>query len=89
MQKKKFSVCEIFSLKLTKNIVRISIIMPNEIGVICVPSYDLSVFLQAGGLLACGIVNCGVRSDCDPALALLGDYVQHNSMIMRIGAVVG
>ncbi|XP_055949286.1 26S proteasome non-ATPase regulatory subunit 2-like [Argiope bruennichi] len=51
--------------------------------------YSSEEYIKAGGLLACGIVNCGVRSDCDPALALLGDYVQHNSMTMRIGAVIG
>lgn len=44
---------------------------------------------QAGALLACGIVNCGVRNECDPALALLSDYVLNQSNIMRIGAIVG
>uniref|UniRef100_A0A8C1X551 26S proteasome non-ATPase regulatory subunit 2 n=1 Tax=Cyprinus carpio TaxID=7962 RepID=A0A8C1X551_CYPCA len=42
-----------------------------------------------GALLACGIVNSGVRNECDPALALLSDYVLHNSNIMRIGAIFG
>lgn len=45
--------------------------------------------LQAGALLACGIVNSGVRNECDPALALLSDYVSHNTSMMRIGAIVG
>lgn len=44
---------------------------------------------QSGALLACGIVNSGVRNECDPALALLSDYVLHNSNIMRIGAIFG
>lgn len=44
---------------------------------------------QAGALLACGIVNCGVRNECDPALALLSDYVLNQSNTMRIGAIVG
>jgi len=39
--------------------------------------------------LACGIVNSGVRNECDPALALLSDYVLHNNNIMRLGSVVG
>ncbi|KAH0624208.1 hypothetical protein JD844_007752 [Phrynosoma platyrhinos] len=42
-----------------------------------------------GALLACGIVNSGVRNECDPALALLSDYVLHNSNTMRIGAIFG
>ena len=46
-------------------------------------------FFQAGALLACGIVNSGVRNECDPALALLSDYVVHTSSTMRTGAIVG
>ena len=45
--------------------------------------------IKAGALLACGVVNCGVRNDCDPALALLVDYVTNNSMQMRIGSIIG
>ena len=44
---------------------------------------------QSGALLACGIVNCGVRNECDPALALLSDYVVHQSNTMRLGAIIG
>ena len=47
------------------------------------------LWFQAGALLACGIVNSGVRNECDPALALLSDYVLHNNNIMRLGSVVG
>jgi len=48
-----------------------------------------SLCVQSGALLACGIVNSGVRNECDPALALLSDYVLHNSNVMRIGAIFG
>nr|MBE5726997.1 regulatory particle non-ATPase 1 [Cucujiformia] len=51
--------------------------------------YSSEDYIKSGALLACGIVNCGVRNECDPALALLSDYVLNNSNIMRIGAVVG
>ena len=34
-------------------------------------------------------MNSGVRNECDPALALLTDYVVHQTSIMRIGAIVG
>lgn len=44
---------------------------------------------QSGALLALGIVNCGVRNECDPALALLTDYVLHDSVTLRTGAVLG
>lgn len=51
--------------------------------------YSSEDYIKSGALLACGIVNCGVRNECDPALALLSDYVLHNSNTMRIGAIVG
>ncbi|ODN05575.1 26S proteasome non-ATPase regulatory subunit 2 [Orchesella cincta] len=51
--------------------------------------YSAEDYIKAGALLACGIVNCGVRNECDPALALLSDYVTHNSNTMRIGSILG
>ena len=45
--------------------------------------------LQAGALLACGIVNCGVSNECDPALALLSDYIKHKSTNLRLMATMG
>lgn len=51
--------------------------------------YSSEDHIKSGALLACGIVNCGVRNECDPALALLSDYVLHNTNIMRIGSIVG
>merc|ERR1712136_252387 len=51
--------------------------------------YSPEDHIKAGALLACGIVNTGVRNECDPALALLSDYVLHTSNVMRIGAILG
>merc|ERR1712180_297274 len=51
--------------------------------------YASEDFIKAGALLACGIVNTGVRNECDPALALLSDYVLHSSNVMRLGAIFG
>jgi len=51
--------------------------------------YSNEVFIKAGALLACGIVNSGVRNECDPALALLSDYVEHSNSIMQVGAILG
>ena len=45
--------------------------------------------LQAGALLACGVVSSGVKNDCDPAFALLQDYVLHANSNMRIGSILG
>jgi len=45
--------------------------------------------IKAGALLACGIVNSGIRTECDPALALLSDYVLHQTLLLRKGSVLG
>lgn len=51
--------------------------------------YSAEDYIKSGALLACGIVNCGVRNEVDPALALLSDYVHHANSTMRIGAILG
>ncbi|CAL1538285.1 unnamed protein product [Lymnaea stagnalis] len=51
--------------------------------------YSAEDYIKAGALLACGIVNSGVRNECDPALALLCDHVMHTNASMRIGAISG
>eukprot|EP00118_Oscarella_pearsei_P002780 m.11543 g.11543 ORF g.11543 m.11543 type:complete len:911 (+) comp23495_c0_seq1:476-3208(+) len=51
--------------------------------------YSTDEPVMAGGLLACGIVNSGVRNDCDPALAILSDYVTNKKMLLRAGAIMG
>ncbi|XP_047474955.1 26S proteasome non-ATPase regulatory subunit 2-like [Penaeus chinensis] len=51
--------------------------------------YSSEDFIKSGALLACGIVNSGVRNECDPALALLSDYIGHKTMVIRIGAILG
>lgn len=51
--------------------------------------YSGEDYIKSGALMACGIVNSGVRNECDPALALLSDYILHSSNIMRIGAIMG
>lgn len=51
--------------------------------------YSKEDYIKAGALLACGVVNSGVRNDCDPALALLADYVTNPTMIIRLGSIIG
>ncbi|EOD21217.1 hypothetical protein EMIHUDRAFT_469845 [Emiliania huxleyi CCMP1516] len=47
--------------------------------------------IKAGALLAVGILNCGVRNECDPALALLNDYVEPGAETpqLKMGALLG
>lgn len=53
--------------------------------------YSTQEYIKAGALLAVGIVNSGVRNECDPALALLsdGDALDSKQPIIRTGAIVG
>ncbi|XP_026667185.1 26S proteasome non-ATPase regulatory subunit 2-like [Ceratina calcarata] len=51
--------------------------------------YTNDHYIKAGALLAIGLVNCGVRNECDPALALLSDYVYSDNATLRIGSVLG
>lgn len=44
---------------------------------------------KAGALLATGILNSGVRTEADAALALLGDYVGNKSIPLKTSAIVG
>lgn len=51
--------------------------------------YSTEDYIKAGALLALGIVNCRVKNECDPALALLSDYVNHENAVFQSGAVFG
>ncbi|CAF0712055.1 unnamed protein product [Brachionus calyciflorus] len=51
--------------------------------------YSDEDYVKAGALLACGIVNAGVQNECDPALALLSDYVNHKNNSIRISSILG
>jgi 26S proteasome regulatory subunit N1 len=47
--------------------------------------------IQAGAMLAIGIMNSGVRIDSDPALALLGDEekLNHKSPMVKVASIMG
>ncbi|BBN10869.1 26S proteasome regulatory subunit N1 [Marchantia polymorpha subsp. ruderalis] len=51
--------------------------------------YTQDNHIIAGALLAVGIVNCGVRNECDPAYALLYESVNKEDSTTRIGAIMG
>jgi 26S proteasome regulatory subunit N1 len=54
-------------------------------------TYSEEETIQAGAMLAIGIMNSGVRMDSDPALALLGDEdkLNHKSPQVRVAAIMG
>ncbi|CAI9303043.1 unnamed protein product [Lactuca saligna] len=43
----------------------------------------------AGALLGVGVVNCGIKNDCDPASAIFVDYLDKENASIRIGAITG
>ncbi|KAL0083669.1 armadillo-type protein [Phycomyces blakesleeanus] len=45
--------------------------------------------IKAGALLAIGILNSGVREESDPAIALLSEYMDNNSVVVRQSAIFG
>ncbi|KAJ0250915.1 26S proteasome non-ATPase regulatory subunit 2 A [Hirschfeldia incana] len=45
--------------------------------------------VSAGGLLGIGIANCGIKSEFDIALALLGEYIDKEDSSVRICAIMG
>jgi len=51
--------------------------------------YSSDMNLQAGALMAFGLVSCGIRNECDPAWALLGEQLEAENDQLRLSAVVG
>merc|ERR1740138_415379 len=51
--------------------------------------YSTDTHLQAGALMAFGLVSCGIRNECDPAWALLGEQLEAEDEQARLAAVVG
>jgi len=45
--------------------------------------------IKAGALLACGIVNAGIRTEVDAAFALLQEYVEGSTREVRIASILG
>mmetsp|Transcript_55967 Transcript_55967/g.135029 ORF Transcript_55967/g.135029 Transcript_55967/m.135029 type:complete len:881 (-) Transcript_55967:136-2778(-) len=45
--------------------------------------------LKAGALLAFGLVTSGVKNECDPAWALLGEQLEAEDPLLRLSSVVG
>jgi len=51
--------------------------------------YSTDNHLQAGALMAFGLVATGIRNECDPAWALLGEQLEAEDAQLRLSAVVG
>merc|ERR1719450_1448470 len=51
--------------------------------------YSTETHRQAGALMAFGMVTCGVKNECDPAWALLGEQLEAEDPMLRLTAVLG
>jgi 26S proteasome regulatory subunit N1 len=69
----------------------LSLLWDTDVGLSHVDKYTYSSeeHIKAGALLATGILNSGVRTEADAALALLGDYVGNKSVILKTSAIIG
>ncbi|TFK22375.1 26S proteasome regulatory complex, non-ATPase subcomplex, Rpn1 subunit [Coprinopsis marcescibilis] len=69
----------------------LSLLWDTDIGLSHVDKYTYSSeeHIKAGALLATGILNTGVRTEADAALALLGEYVENKSVPLKTSAVTG
>ncbi|TFK41669.1 armadillo-type protein [Crucibulum laeve] len=69
----------------------LSLLWDTDIGLSHVDKYTYSAeeHIKAGALLATGILNTGVRTEADAALALLGEYVENKSVPLKTSAITG
>ena len=51
--------------------------------------YHSDNFVKAGAVMAVGILNAGLKSNTDPAFALLQEYIEGTNRDMRLGAIIG
>lgn len=51
--------------------------------------YSVDDYVKSGSLLACGILNCGVRDEVEPAHALLSDYLGSSNNLFKICSILG
>jgi 26S proteasome regulatory subunit N1 len=51
--------------------------------------YSTDDFIKAGGLLAIGILNCSVRNESDPAMALLTEHLESPTTLLKTAAITG
>mgnify|MGYP000318333069 CR=1 FL=1 len=52
-------------------------------------TYSNESYIKAGGMLAIGLVNCGVRATFDIAYALLEEALSEEDETVRLGAILG
>lgn len=69
----------------------LSLLWDTDIGLSHVDKYTYAPeeYIKAGALLATGLLNSGVRTEADAAIALLGDYTTNPSVPLKTASIVG
>jgi 26S proteasome regulatory subunit N1 len=69
----------------------LSLLWDTDVGLSHIDKYTYSSkeHIKAGALFATGLLNMGVRTEADAALALLGDYVDNKSIPLKTSAIMG
>lgn len=69
----------------------LSLLWDTNVGLSHVDKYTYSSeeHIKAGALFATGLLNTGVRTEADTALALLGDYVDNKYIPLKTSAIMG
>jgi 26S proteasome regulatory subunit N1 len=69
----------------------LSLLWDTDVGLSHVDKYTYSSeeYIKAGALMATGILNSGVRTEADAAIALLADYLENKSVPLKTSAIIG
>ncbi|KAJ3200893.1 proteasome regulatory particle base subunit, partial [Dinochytrium kinnereticum] len=52
--------------------------------------YSTDDYIKAGGILAIGLVTSGIKNEeSDPAIALISEYIDNKSSVLRTAAIIG
>ncbi|KAK0480869.1 armadillo-type protein [Armillaria novae-zelandiae] len=69
----------------------LSLLWDTDLGLTHIDKYTYSSeeYIKAGALFATGLLNCGIRTEADAAMALLGEYVENKSLSLKTSAIMG
>jgi 26S proteasome regulatory subunit N1 len=72
-------------------VLQLSLLLDMDVSLSHVDKYTYSSkeHIKAGALFAPGLLNTGVRTEADAALALLGDYVDNKSIPLKTSTIMG
>ncbi|KAK0435961.1 hypothetical protein EV421DRAFT_1908244 [Armillaria borealis] len=69
----------------------LSLLWDTDLGLTHIDKYTYSSeeYIKAGALFAMGLLNCGIRTEADAAMALLGEYMENKPLSLKTSAIIG